>query len=161
MASIVIRPLPGAGYLTRSLAWWRGLRVGRVLAALTGIDTVVLQGRVLPVKAQPLKVCRSLVPAIIRCSKRMSQLDIDEPLYEDLILVLSLGLAIPQKKIEQMRISAFEIGQVIKVIARANGMPIAEAGGPELGEMAQALMRLTGTSSTPGSSVPPGGHGTT
>lgn len=160
MTAVIVRPLPGAGFGTRAFSWLRGLRARRLLLKLAGIDSVVLQGRVYTVRARPLGVCRQLVPAIIRCSRRFAQWEIDEALYDDLVQVMSLGLGESPKVIERLSVSPWDLAPVIEQIARVNGLPVLEAGRSDLGELVQALTS-TGMSSTPGSSAPPAGPGIT
>lgn len=157
--AMVIKPLPGAGFATRAAAWVRGWRVRRLLQRLSGIETVVLQGRVCPVRARPLGVCRELVPALIRCSQRFSAMTLDEALYADLVKALSLGLNVPRADIEGMTVSLFELMPVVVKIAEVNGLPMMEAGGSGTGEFLQALTTLTGTATAPSSSAPPDGRG--
>jgi hypothetical protein len=159
-AAIVIRPLSGAGYLPRLAAFVRGLVSRRLLLRLVGVDTVVLAGRVLPVRAVPLGVARELVPAIVRCSKAFAAWEFSEALYDDIVKVLALGLRVPQAHIEGLTVSLFDLAPVVERIARVNGLPVLEAGSSDMGKLV-ALMTQTGTSSTPGSSAPPAGPGNT
>lgn len=159
-AAVVIRPLPGAGYLPRISAFVRGLFSRRVLLRLVGIDTVVLAGRVLPVRAVPLGVARELVPAIVRCSQAFAKWEFSEALYDDIIKVLALGLSVPQRAVESLTVSLFDLAPVVERIARVNGLPVLEAGSADMGKLLAALTQ-TGTNSTPGSSAPPDGPGST
>lgn len=154
--SIVIRPLPGAGYLPRLSAFVRGLFSRRLLLRLAGVETVVLAGHVLPVRAVPLGIARELVPAIVRASQAFVRLDITDELYADLVRVLSLGLGVPPREIERHAISLWDLAPAIDLIARVNGLQTLEAGRADLGKLLEAL---TGTNSTPGSSAPPAGPG--
>jgi hypothetical protein len=160
-ATVVVHPLPGAGALVRLAAWARDVFSRRLLLRLVGIDCVVLQGRVLPVRAVPLGVARDLVPAIIRCSRRFADWQIDEALYDDLVRVLALGLRVSPREIEALTVPLWELGPVLERIAHANALPVLEAGSGGMGEFLAALTKSTGTSSTPGSSAPPAGHGST
>jgi hypothetical protein len=160
MAAIVVRPLPGAGYLPRLLALVRGLVSRRLLLRLVGVETVVLAGRVLPVRAVPLGVARELVPAIVRCSKAFAAWEFSEALYDDMVKVLALGLNVPAARIEALTVSLFDLAPVVERIARINGMPVLEAGSSDMGKLV-ALMTQTGMNSTPGSSAPPDGLGNT
>lgn len=159
-AAVVIRPLPGAGYLPRLSAFVRGLLSRRVLLRMAGIDTVVLAGRVLPVRAVPLGVARELVPAIVRCSQGFVRWDLSEALFDDLVKALSLGLRVPQRDIEALSVSLWDLTRALDLIARVNGLQVMEAGQSEVGKQLEALTP-TGTSSTPASSAPPDGHGST
>lgn len=156
MSALVIRPLPGAGRILRLAAWLRGLVSRRAILRLAGLDVVVLQGRVLPVRAVPLGVARALVPAIVRCSQAMAAWRMDETLYDDLVQVLALGLGIPQADVEQLTVSLWDLAPVVERIAVANGLPVMEAGRPEMGKLMAAL---TGTTFMPPSSAPPAGPG--
>lgn len=159
-AAVVVRPLPGAGYLPRLAAFARGLLSRRLLLRLAGVDTVVLAGRVLPVRAVPLGVARELVPAIVRCSKAFASWEFSEALYDDIVKVLALGLNVPVHQIESLTVSLFDLAPVVERIARVNGLPVLEAGSTDMGKLL-ALMTQTGTNSMPGSSAPPDGPGTT
>lgn len=161
MATLVLSPLAGAGVRVRLLAWLRSWLSRRLLLRLIGIETVVLQGRVLAVRPVPLGVARNLVPAIVRCSRRFAAWEFDEPLYDDLVQVLSLGLGVPPRDIERLTIPLWELTPVIERIARVNAMPVLEAGGADLGKLLAALTGSTGTSTSPGSSAPPAGAGST
>lgn len=156
MASIVLSPLPGSGRLTRLAAWARRLASRRVLLRLAGVDSVVLQGRVYAVRPVPLGVARDLVPAMVRCSRRFAEWDIDEALYDDMVRVLSLGLRAKQTDVESLSIALWDLAPVIESIARANGMPLLESGA-DAGKWMGALS--TGTNSTPGSSAAQDGPG--
>ncbi len=160
MTAIFIRPLAGAGYLVRLSALVRRLLSRRVLLRLAGVDTVVLQGAVHVVRPVPLGVARELVPAIVRCSRRFAAWDLDEALYDDLVKVLALGLAVPVARIEALTVSLFDLAPVVERIARVNGMLVLEAGSSDVGKQLVALTQ-TGTNSMPGSSAPPDGHGST
>lgn len=161
MATIVIRPLPGTGYVSRLSAFVRGLLSRRLLLRLAGVDVVVLAGRVHPVRPVPLGVARELVPAIVRCSKAFAAWQFDEALYDDMIQVLALGLNVPAARIEALTVSLLDLAPVVERIARVNGLPVLEAGSADMGKLMAALMTPTGTNSTPGSSAPPAGPGTT
>jgi hypothetical protein len=160
MRAIVIRPLAGAGYLVRLSALARGLLSRRVLLKLAGVDTVVLAGRVHAVRPVPLGVARELVPAIVRCSKAFAAWEFSEALYDDIVKVLALGLAVPVARIEALTVSLFDLAPVVERIARVNGLPVLEAGSSDMGKLLVALTR-TGTNSMPGSSAPPDGPGST
>lgn len=157
-ASIVIRPLPGAGYLPRLSAFVRGIFSRRLLLRLAGVDTVILAGRVLPVRAVPLGIARELVPAIVRCSKAFASWEFSEALYDDIVKVLALGLNVPTHHIESLTVSLFDLAPVVERIARVNGLPVLEAGSHDMGKLLAALTQ-TGKNSTPGSSPPPAGPG--
>lgn len=159
-AAVVIRPLSGAGYLPRLSAFVRGWFSRRVLLRLAGIDTVLLAGRALPVRAVPLGVARELVPAIVRCSQAFAKWEFSEALYDDIIKVLALGLSVPIRVVESLPVSLFDLAPVVERIARVNGLPVLEAGSPDMGKLLAALTQ-TGTNSTPGSSPPQDGHGST
>lgn len=162
MTTIVIRPLPGAGLGVRVAAWLRGISAKRLLRRLTGAETVVLQGRVCIVRARPLGVCRDLVPALIRCSRRFAEWDVNEALYDDLVTVLALGLNVPRTAIEQLTVSPEYLAPVVSCIAQVNGLHSMEAGRAGVGEFLQALMtKSTGTTTAPSSSAPPDGRGLT
>jgi hypothetical protein len=160
MTSLVISPLPGAGLTARLAARVRGLLSRRLLLRLVGIESVMLEGRVHVLRAVPLGVARELVPAIIRCSRRFAGWEIDEGLYDDLVKVLALGLGTTAREIERLTVPLWDLAPVIERIARVNGMPVMEAG-TDLGKALAALMNSTGTGSTPFSSAPPAGPGTT
>ena len=161
MTALVLSPLPGAGLHVRLHAWARGIFSRRLLLRLAGVDTVVLEGRVHVVRAVPLGVARELVPAIIRCSQRFASWQIDESLYDDFVTVLALGLGTARRDIERLTVPLWDLAPVIDRIARSNGLPVLDAGAPDLGKVLAALMQSTGTSSTPPSSAPPAGPGTT
>lgn len=158
MSAVVVSPLAGAGYLARAGAFVRGLVSRRALLRLVGIEAVVLAGRVYAVRAVPLGVARDLVPAIVRCSRAFAAWEFSEALYDDMIRVLALGLGVPARRIEALHVSLLDLAPVVERIARVNGMPVLEAGSPDMGKLVAAL---TGMSSTPGSSPPPAGLGST
>ena len=160
MSAVVVHPLSGAGYLPRLSAFVRGLLSRRVLLRLLGVDTVVLAGHVLPVRAVPLGIARELVPAIVRCSKAFAAWEFSEALYDDMVKVLALGLNVPAARIEALTVSLFDLAPVVERIARVNGLPVLEAGSPDMGKLMAALTQ-TGMNSMPGSSAPPAGPGNT
>lgn len=161
-ATLVVKPLPRAGLPVRVAAWLRGLGLRRALHRLAGVDTLVLQGRVIAVRARPIRVCRTLIPAVVRCSRRFAHGDIDESLYDDIVTVLAQGLALPVADVERLSIGLWDVPPIIERIAIANGLPVMEAGRPELGEILRALTTTsTGTNSVPSSSAPAAGPWTT
>lgn len=160
LAPITLGPLHGAGYAPRLMAWLRGRVSRRSLLRLVGVEAVVLEGRTYAVRAVPLGIARELVPAIIRCSRRFAAWEIDETLYDDLVTVLALGLGTTRDRIGHLTIPLWDLAPVIDRIARANSLPVLEAG-TDPGKLLAALMTSTGTNSTPSSSAPPGGPGTT
>lgn len=161
MAALVIAPLAGAGYRTRLAAVLRGLVSRRALLRLAGIDTVLLEGRAYAVRAVPLGVARVMVPALIRCSRRFVAWQIDEALYDDLVKVLALGLGTTPAAIERLTVPLWELAPVVDRIARVNGLPVMEVGSADLGKLLATLTTPTGTASTPSSSAPPAGPGST
>jgi hypothetical protein len=160
MTTVIVRPLPGAPLLVRVAAWIRGLFLRRFVLRLVGIDCVVLEGRVYAVRAAPMMVVRELVPALLRCSERFRAVQITEELYDDFITALALGLGVKRRTVEQLHVPLWHLGAVIELIARVNGMPVVETG-RDPGKFLAALMQSTGTGSTPTSSAPPAGPGTT
>jgi hypothetical protein len=120
----------------------------------------VLEGRVFPVRALPMRVVRELVPALLRCSERFRAVEITEELFDDFIISLSLGLGAKREVIEQLYVPLWQLGGAIELIARVNGMPVLETG-RDPGKFLAALMQSTGTASMPTSSAPPAGPGTT
>lgn len=121
----------------------------------------MLEGRVFAVRAVPLGVARRMVPALLRCSRRFAAWQIDEAMYDDLVQVLALGLGTSPTVIERLTVPLWDLGPVVEVIARANGLPMMEAGGADLGKLLAAMATSTGTSSMPSSSAPPAGPGST
>lgn len=160
-AAINLAPLPGAGFFVRIKAWVRGLLLRRLLLRLAGIETVVLEGRVYVVRAVPLGIARTLVPALVRCSRKFAGWEFDEALYDDFVSVLALGLGAPPHQIEQLTIPLWDLAPVIERIARVNGLPMLEAGADLEKLMAALTQKSIGTASTPPSSVPPVGAGST
>jgi hypothetical protein len=161
MAALVIAPLPGAGLGACLRASVRGWFSRRLLLRLVGIETVVLEGRAWVVRPVPLGIARELVPAIVRCSQKFAAHTVDEPLIDDLIRVVALGLRAPPAQIERLRVGLWDLVPVIERIARVNGLAVVEAGGADMGKLLAALTNSTGTSSTVGSSARPAGHGIT
>ena len=161
MASVVVRPLTGGGHAAAVATVVRGLLSRRLLLKLAGVDTVVLAGTVRAVRPVPLGVARELVPAIVRCGRAFAEWRIDEPLYDDIIRVLALGLRMPPREVERLPVSLYDLAPVVELIARVNGLPVLEAGSADLGKLLAAMASQTGTSSTPGSSAPQGGPGST
>lgn len=129
-----------------------------MLWRLAGVPTVILEGRVIALRPVPLGIARRLVPAIIRCARSFSVWEINEALYDDFVIVLSLGLRLPARVIEQLDVPLWQLAPVIEHIGVVNGLPKVEAGGADLGKLA-ALMTSTGTNSSPTSSAPPAGPG--
>lgn len=158
--AINLPPAPGAGAWRRIMAWLRGRFSRRALLKLTGVRTVTLEGHVYAVRAVPLGVARDLVPAVLRASRKFAAWEIDDDLYADMITVLSLGLAESPRKIENLSVPLWQLAPVIDCIARANGLPVLEAGS-DVGKLLATLTTSTGTASTPPSSAPPDGHGST
>ena len=138
-APVIINPAPGAGWGVRLAARVRGLLSRRMLYRLLGVPTVVLQGRVYAVRAVPLGIARDLVPALLRCSRLFARWDLSEALYDDLVRVLALGLGAAPRDIERLSVPLWDLAPVVELIAKANGLPVVEAG--QLGELA-ALVRL-------------------
>lgn len=160
MSAIVVPLLPSAGVLAHLGAFVRSLFSRRLLLSLVGVETVMLAGRVYAVRPVPLKVARDLVPAIVRCSQAFVRVDLAEALYDDLVKALALGLGVSIREIGSLSVSLWDLAPVIDLIARVNGLQTAEAGTADMGKLLAALTQ-TGTNSTPGSSVPPAGAGST
>lgn len=158
--AIDLPPAPGAGYRRRIMAWLRTRFSRRALLRLTGVRTVTLEGRVFAVRAVPLGVARDLVPAIINASRKFSAWEIDDDLYQSMVTVLSLGLGTSRRTVENLSVPLWQLAPVIDCIARANGLPVLEAGS-DVGKLLAALTSSTGTASMPPSSAPPDGHGST
>ncbi len=158
MTALVISPLPGAGYLVRLRAFVRGLFSRRMLLRLAGVPSVLLAGKVYAVRPVPLGRAREMVPAIVRCGKAFAAWEFSEALYDDVIKVLALGLGVPEKQVESLRVSLFQLAPVIDLIAKTNGLLVLEAGSPDMGKLVEALKR-TGANSMPGSSAPQAGPG--
>ena len=161
MSAIVVSPLPGAGLLHRFLVFLRAVFSRRVLLRLAGIPTVILEGRVIAVRAVPLGVAPELVPAIIRCGRSFGAWNIDEALYDDFVKVLALGLRCPPAAIERLTSPLWSLVPVIELIAQVNGLPTVEAGRADLGKLLATLMNSTGTDSSRGLSATPAGPGST
>lgn len=159
MASLVLNPLPGAGFVPRLAARVRRLLSRRLLLRLAGVETVTLEGRVCALRPVPLGVARDLVPALIRCARSFAAWEINEPLYDDFIKTLSLGLGIPPAAIERLSIPLWELAPIVDRIARINGLPTLEAGSADMGKLLALLTKSTGTNSLPGSSAAPAGPG--
>lgn len=158
MSVTVIRPLPGIGHAGRLFVWLRGWLSRRALLRLAGTETVVLAGIVRPVRPVPLGVARELVPAIVRCSQAFAEWHVSEAMYDDMVKVLALGLDVPPAQIERLSVSLWDLTKVIDLIARVNGLQVVEAGQTDMGKL---LAAWTGTNSTPSSSAPPAGAGST
>lgn len=161
MTALSIHPLSGIGWPRRLAIAIRSMFSSRQLLRLSGVPVVVLEGRVYAVRPVPLGVARELVPALLRCSRKFAAWEIDEPLYDDLVKVLSLGLRASMADIERMTVPLWSLGGVVERIASVNGMPVMEAGGAGLGELMKALTQSTGMGSLPGSSAPRDGNGNT
>lgn len=168
MTATIVKVLPAARIGAKLIARLRALQSCRRLHSLCartiGAEVVVLAGRVHRVHAVPLSVARELVPAIVRCSQRFSAFEVDESLFDDLIKVLSLGLGVSPGAIERLSVSLWEVAPVIGAIAKANGLPMVEAGSADMGKFL-AAMAATETSigmpSMPPSSAGLAGAGTT
>lgn len=158
--AIDLPPAPGAGYRRRFMAWLRGRFSRRALLKLTGVRTVTLEGHVYAVRAVPLGVARDLVPAILRASRKFAAWEIDDALYADMVTVLSLGLNAAPQTIENLSVPLWQLAPVIDCIARANGLPVLEAGS-DVGKLLATLMQSTGMGSMPPSSAPLDGRGST
>jgi hypothetical protein len=159
MATLSLSPSPGAGYWPRLAARLRGWLSRRLLLRLAGVDAVVLAGRTYAIRAVPLGQARRLVPAIIRCSQRFCAGQIDEGLYDDLVIVLAVGLDADPAAIERLDISLWALAPVLERIARANDLPMLEA--DQAGKAMATLLNSTGTNSIRSSSAPPAGPGIT
>lgn len=160
MSALVIAPLPGVGLGRRLWCALRGLVSRRTLLTLAGVRSVQLEGQVFPVRPVPLGVARDMVPALLRCAKSIAVWEIDEKLYDDFVVTLSLGLGVPAKRIERLQVPLWQLAPVVELIARVNGFPEVEAGRVDLGKL-MAAMTSTGTSSSPASSPTPAGPGST
>ena len=147
---LIVSPLPGAGVPRRLSAWARGIVSRRVLLALAGIPAVQIEGRVIALRPVPLGVARDMVPALIRCARSFSVLEVSEALYDDFTTVLSLGLRLPKKKVESFYIPLWQLAPVVERIAEINGLPTVEAGRADLGKFLSAIAS-TGRDSSPGS----------
>jgi len=159
--ALAIQPLPGAGLLHRLGARCQSLLSRRLLLRLAGIPTVSLEGRVYAVRAVPLGIARELVPALLRCSRRFAEWQIDEGLYDDFLKVLALGLNASPKVIDRLTVPLWDLAPVVEQIALVNGLPMLEAGRSDLGKLLAAMMPSTGTPWSPGSSPVPAGPGGT
>lgn len=160
MTTLVLNPLAGAPRWVRLSASLRRLLSRRALLRLAGVDAVVLEGHTYAVRPVPLGIARELVPAVIRCSRRFAEWQIDEALYDDLVKVLALGLGTAPANIERLTIPLWQLAPVIERIAQINGMAVLDGVSDPKKAMA-AMMNSTGTISTPPSSPPPAGHGST
>lgn len=160
MSALIVSPLPGAGLRVWLAAWARRLISRRTLLRLAGVKSVMLEGRVYPLRPVPLGIARDLVPAIMRCSQRFAAGQIDESLYDDLVRVLALGLRADPRVIESLTVPLWYLAPVIDGIASVNALPVMEAGAPT-GKPPAAMTPSTGTNSTPASPAPPDGPGTT
>jgi hypothetical protein len=160
MAVLTVSPLPGVGFPRRLAAWVRGLFSRRMLLRLAGIPAVQIEGRVIALRPVPLGVARNMVPALIRCARSFTAWDIDETLYDDFVIVLSLGLRLPKKTVESFTVPLWQLAPVVERLAQINGLPTVEAGRADLGKWL-AAMTSTGTPSSPGSSPTPAGLGST
>lgn len=160
MTVLTVSPLPGAGVPRRLSVWVRGWFSRRALFALAGIPAVQIEGRVIALRPVPLGVARNMVPALIRCARSFTAWEIDETLYDDFVVVLSLGLRLPKKTVEAFTVPLWQLAPVIEQLARINGLPTVEAGRADLGKFL-AAMTSTGTASSPGSSPTPAGLGNT
>lgn len=158
MGTLIIAPLPGVGFARRLWCLLRGLVSRRALFALVGVPCVQIEGQAFAVRPVPLGVARDMVPALLRCSQHFAQWDISEALYDDLVTVLALGLGARRADVAGLAVPLWELGPVVELIAKVNGMPVVEAG--NLGELL-ALTKSTGTRSSPASSVPPAGPSST
>jgi hypothetical protein len=159
--ALAIHPLPGAGLWPRLGARCRSVLSRRLLLRLVGVPTVSLEGRVYAVRAVPLGIARELVPALLRCSRRFAEWQIDEGLYDDFLKVLALGLNASPRVIDRLTVPLWELAPVVEQIARVNGLPMMEAGRSDLGKLLAAMMPSTGMPSSPGSSPAPAGPGST
>ena len=159
MTTLVLKTTLRPGIVIRALTWFRSLSAKRILFALGGIPSVVLEGRVYAVTPVPLGIARELVPAMLRCSRKFAAWQVDEELYDDLVKVLSLGLRTSPETISRLTVALWELAPVIEQIATANAMPVLEAGRSDLGKLIAALS--TGESSTPGLLAPQDGLGNT
>ena len=158
MSTLVIAPLPGVGLGRRLWCALRGLFSRRTLLTLSGVRSVQLEGQVIAVRPVPLGVARNMVPALLRCAKSIAVWELDEQLYDDFVVTLSLGLGVPAKRIEQLNVPLWQLAPVVELIARVNGFP--EAGRAELGKL-MAMMTSTGTPSSPAFAPTPDGPGST
>lgn len=156
MATVVVRNLNPVLQRLPALLW--GLFYLPLRLKNAGADQVILYGRPHTVLPRPLGVARQLVPLLLRCSQRFAEGEVTEALYDDLILILSLGLGVKARYVESFPISISDLARIYELIARVNGLSREE--GTALGGVA-ALAILTGMSSMPGSSAPPAGPGTT
>lgn len=159
--ALVINPLPSARLLHRLGARGRSVLPHRLLLRLVGIPTVTLAGHVYAVRAVPLGIARELVPALLRCSRRFAEWNIDEGLYDDFLKVLALGLNASPKVIAGLSVPLWELAPVVEQIALVNGLPVMEAGRSDLGKLLAAMTTSTGMTSSPGSSPAPAGLGNT
>jgi hypothetical protein len=160
MDSIILSPVPGAGIPRRVLACLRGLFSRRALLRLVGVPVVQIEGRVIAVRPVPLGVAREMVPALLRCARSFSAWDINESLYDDFVVVLSVGLRQSRQTVESWTVPLWQLAPVVERIAQVNGLPTVEAGRADLGKFV-ATMLSTGMDSSPGSSAVPDGPGIT
>lgn len=158
MSTLVVSPLPGVGLGRRLWCALRGLVSRRILLTLAGVRSVQLEGQVFAVRPVPLGVARDMVPALLRCAKSIAVWDVNEQLYDDFVVTLSLGLGVPAKRIERLQVPLWQLAPVVELIARVNGFP--EAGRADLGKL-MAMITSTGTPSSPGSAPTPDGPGST
>lgn len=160
MSTLVVSPLPGVGIGRRLWCALRGLVSRRVLLTLSGVRSVQLEGQVIAVRPVPLGVARDMVPALLRCAKSIAVWEIDEKLYDDFVVTLSLGLGVPAKRIERLQVPLWQLAPVVELIARVNGFPEVEAGRADPGKL-MAMMTSTGTPSSPPFAPTPAGPGST
>lgn len=160
MSTLVIAPLPGVGFARRLWCLLRGLVSRRALFALVGVPCVQIEGQAFAVRPVPLGVARDMVPALIRCAQSIAALELDEKLYDDFVVTMSLGLGVSKKRIEKMQVSFWQLAPAVELIARVNGFQATEAGRADPGKL-MAAMTSTGTPSSPASSPTPAGPGST
>lgn len=160
MSTLVIAPLPGVGLGRRLWCALRGLFSRRTLLTLSGVRSVQLEGQVIAVRPVPLGVARDMVPALLRCGQGFATWSINEQLYDDFVVAISLGLGVSAKRIEQLQVPLWQLVPVVDLIARVNGFPEVEAGRADLGKIIAALTS-TGTPSSPAFAPTPAGPGST
>lgn len=123
------------------------------------MSTIHLGGRALEIAPVPLGRLKRLIPAIGRAQLAIVGGVLDESLFDDVIAVISAGSGLSVAEVEALPGTLEEIAEALKAISTVCGLEPTE-GDASAGEV-MPVAASTGTSSTPGSSLPPAGHGTT
>jgi hypothetical protein len=123
---------------------------------------ITLGTTTLEVAPIPLGRLKKLLPAFNRAGRALQAGLLDEAVFDDIAIVLSAGTGLDVESIESLPATMAQLSTALEVVAQVAGLEgkTGASGAPQ-GEGPSQAVATPGTSSTPGSSPPPAGPGST